>query len=96
MKDPNLLDTEHVSLLTLNPHPPIFQPLDASTRQIRLIRLLPSGWSDELIRSSAWAAELPKVEIECSLHVVSPEDKVYKSYNALSYAWGDITTQSVA
>lgn len=49
MTDLNPSNVQEVPLLASKDPPPLFQPIDASKRQIRLIRLLPSGWADDSI-----------------------------------------------
>lgn len=54
---------------------PIYNPLDASTCQIRLLTLTPSKYDDD--------------DISCRLSVVELRSSPTPEYEALSYLWGD-------
>ena len=56
-----------------------YQPLDASIREIRLLKIKPPEYGT-----------LPNkaLRVECTLHYASLDDS--PEYNALSYAWDDI------
>lgn len=71
----------------------IYEPLDASKRQIRVLELHP-GTRDDVVRVSLRITSLPASTIPGSErkadHVPSP----MVEYEAISYCWGDTTAKT--